>query len=403
MIKTFLTLAISLFVMAQSQPLDKKGSFKISIQKEYYTAPNTTDHGLEPVSFLGRKQRQISYNHGSGYFGEISIGTPPQKFNVVFDTGSSDLWVVSSECHDPICKTRQQFDTKASLTYRTIPGGENYDANTIHVVYGTGSIKGRLGRDTISLADNEIVIRDQVVADAYAISNEFSKLPFHGIFGLGLRSLMSSEGHNPPFHSMVQQGLIQLPIFAIYSQHKAGEIDFGGIDPSRFEGGLRFVDAIDDNYWMIAMQTIRIGNQLPQFVRRKGIIDSGSTLIIMPAMDAKEYHKHIKGAFPNGDGTWSIPCKNVRDIQPIWIELDTITLELAADSLFMAPASSTSVYCLSGISEQSSSDEDTWILGDVFLKNFYTVFDLERKQLGFAAAKNDDTMQDPLYDHFLSI
>jgi hypothetical protein len=133
---------------------------------------------------------------------------------------------------------------------------------------------GHLGKDTVRLADGQITIEDQIIADAVTISREFTGSPFHGIFGLGLKGLSSSQQHDPPFNSMVQQGLVEEPIFAIYSQHNAGEIDFGGIDTSRFEGDLSYVEVIDSNYWMMNMEKMEFGSQV--FEDRKAIVDSGN-------------------------------------------------------------------------------------------------------------------------------
>ncbi|KAG2214057.1 hypothetical protein INT46_004972 [Mucor plumbeus] len=328
------------------------------------------------VSFI-KKQKQTAYNHGSGYYGEISIGSPPQKFNVIFDTGSSDLWVVSSKCASDICKSHQKFDLQASNTYEYLENeeAEQDGGSFIQVEYGTGSIQGHVGKDLVALANNQILLQDQVIVDAFDISRNFINSPFHGIFGLGLNDLSSSKSSSP-LYTMLEQDILQEPIFAIYSQHNAGEIDFGTVDPSRFIGKINYVEVIDTSYWMMATNRIQFGSIA--FENRKAIIDSGSTMIIMSNQDANAYHSQIEGAHSNGDGTWSFPCKVVNQLEPLIIQLDNIELVIPSKKLFLTPMSSSSKKCLSGVSgqqvgQEEENKENTWILGDVFLKEFYTI------------------------------
>ncbi|KAI8879452.1 acid protease [Backusella circina FSU 941] len=372
------------------------------VQKQHFKVPllkarrNDTSHQqINPVSFLV-KQSQVTYQHGTGYYGEISIGTPPQTFNVIFDTGSSDLWVVSHRCATDVCSDHKKFDTTLSSTYEPM---DEDDDNTVRIKYGSGSIQGGLGYDSVSLANHQLQLHDLLVTDAISLSREFQGSPFHGIFGLGLPDLVSTEDAMTPVERMM--GQLEHEVFALYTQHNAGEIDFGGIDPSRFTGEIQYEPVTDEGYWKIGLKQANF--QEVSLEPQSAVIDSGSTLIIMPAEDAELYHSQIPGAIDNGDGTWHVPCHVMSTLGPLTITTKDIILTIPSKKLFLAPLHEGGTLCLSGISGQSFKDEDdTWVLGDVFLKAFYTVFDVGNMQVGFAVAVDDPKMVDPAYEEVLA-
>ena len=77
----------------------------------------------------------VSNYEDAQYYGEIGLGTPAQTFKVVFDTGSSNLWVPSSSCSSLSCSLHSKFDTSKSSTYKK-------DGRVFNVTYGSGGVAG---------------------------------------------------------------------------------------------------------------------------------------------------------------------------------------------------------------------------------------------------------------------
>lgn len=71
----------------------------------------------------------------TAYYGNITLGTPPQSFQVVFDTGSANLWVPSVDCGSIACRLHAQYNPADSSTAQVT-------RNPFEIVYGTGAVSG---------------------------------------------------------------------------------------------------------------------------------------------------------------------------------------------------------------------------------------------------------------------
>ncbi|KAL5705095.1 hypothetical protein ACHQM5_023440 [Ranunculus cassubicifolius] len=116
------------------------------------------------------------------YFGEIGIGTPPQKFTVIFDTGSSNLWVPSAKCHFSVaCYFHSKYKSSQSHTYE-----KNGKSAAIH--YGTGAISGFFSEDNVQVGDL-IVKKQEFIEATREPSITFLVAKFDGILGLGFQEI----------------------------------------------------------------------------------------------------------------------------------------------------------------------------------------------------------------------
>ena len=157
----------------------------------------------------------------------ISIGTPPQDFKVVFDTGSSIFWVPSSECNllTP-CRAHHQYNHSKSNTY--VPTGKTFSS---------GSVSGLFSQDTV-LIEN-LKVKNQVFGEATNITGlAFLTAKFDGILGLAYPAV----GDLPSiFHNL---GLVKKPVFGFYlnrnlpSPEPGGEFTLGASDRRHFHGRL---------------------------------------------------------------------------------------------------------------------------------------------------------------------
>ncbi|EKM60319.1 uncharacterized protein PHACADRAFT_132810 [Phanerochaete carnosa HHB-10118-sp] len=312
------------------------------------------------------------------WVGPIAIGTPGQPFTIDFDTGSSDLWVPSASCTDSICSGKNKYDASKSSTSAQQSG-------TFTIVYGDQStVTGPIYSDDVAVAG--LTATGQYFSPVTSLSNSFANSQLDGILGLAYPRL-SSLGGTPFFNTLINQGKVSAGEFGFVLASAGSELYLGGTDTSKYTGPIEYhgVDT-STGFWQATGAKSLVGTTTTNSGFNT-IIDSGTTLMYAPQAHVSAFYAAIPGSFEFDyeHGYYAYPCGSLPTVTFNW---GGKAWEVTEANFNLGPVGGN--LCAGALAVASRSlglDDNTWLLGDAFMKNVYTTFSFDQNAVGFATLK----------------
>ncbi len=312
------------------------------------------------------------------YYGTISMGTPPKDYTVIFDTGSADTWLPSKDCTSFACLLHKRYDSSESTTFRK-------NGTEFQIRYGTGAVEGYISEDTMTIAG--LAIKNQSFGETTKMPGfTFAFAKFDGIMGLGYDTI-SVAGVAPPFYNMYKQGLISQPIFSFYLARNAdggevgGSLLLGGMDEAHMASPLKCAPVVRKGYWEVEMNSFSVGGR-DMGIKGTAAIDTGTSLIAMPSALSDAINAQI-GAKKGFRGIYTVDCDAIDAIPDVTFEFGGHKFPLSARDYILQ----TSGGCISPFMGLDIPGMKLWIVGDAFLRRYYTVYNLKKNNVCFSLSK----------------
>ncbi|KAF8552734.1 acid protease [Imleria badia] len=347
-------------------------------------------YGGSPLSKRSEGTNLITnQNADSSYFGSLAIGTPPISFYVILDTGSADLWVADNNCILGCTQNEALYNSASSSTFQNL-------SQPFSITYGSGQAAGDLVADAVQMAG--FMVNNQTFGAVTQVSQGVLSNPVSGLMGLGWQTIASSNA--PPFwQTLASKGTWSQPVMGFQLTRfvndssarplePGGSFTMGFVNSSLYTGSIDYQNLVTTpSFWMLSLTKLTVqgsGLSLPSGSASYAAIDTGTTLVGGPSNVIQNIYAHIPGSQAgtgNWEGYWTYPCNTKVNIAmsfggPSWSVSP-------ADFQLTQIGSNTCVGAFFEINTNTSG-APSWIVGDTFLKNVYSVFRYSPPSVGFA-------------------
>jgi len=327
------------------------------------------------------------------YFGNVSVGTPPQFFQVVFDTGSGNLIIPGADCTSQACTSHDQWEFKKSSTAKAVncDGSQIKDGmatDQITITFGTGQITGGCMEDKICIG-NACTVGGLIVATQESVA-PFNSFSFDGVLGLALTDM--SEG--PQFSLMdrsIKDGVLNKGLFSVFfsnSDSEASEITFGAIKKEHMASEDLFWVPVTgkSGYWEVRIDDIALNSE-PQSLCEdcKVAVDTGTSQLAGPSSVIENLQSKLNVAHD---------CSNYDSLPKLGFVMNEKVLSLDPSDYVNNHDGRCTVSLMS--LDVPPPNGPLFIFGVPFLQKYFTVYDRENTRVGFAPAKHENQVAEAL-------
>ena len=194
---------------------------------------------------------------------------------------------------------------------------------------------------------------------------------------------------------MIAQKLVTQARFAVWlgadpEGKEGGEIVFGGVDSDHYTGDITWAKVLRKGYWEVGLDKVTLGGEDIGVNTRRAAIDTGSSLFALPTDEADSINQRLGGK-KSFTGQYTLDCNTLTTLPSLELVFGGKNFTLApTDYVIKASSPFGGEQCISGFMglDIPAPAGPLWIVGDVFLRKFYTVYDLENMRVGFAKSCN---------------
>ncbi|KAL6828712.1 aspartic peptidase domain-containing protein [Trichoderma camerunense] len=313
----------------------------------------------------------------SEYVIPIKIGTPPQTLPINLDTGSSDLWVFSTDTYPSQVQGQAIYNPGKSNT------SSRQSGLSWVIKYGDGSsANGIVYKDRVQIGNT--FFNAQAVESAIQVSEDISD----DTFSSGILGAAFSAGNTvrptkqSTYFDNIKSQLVKPLFTANLKKGKPGNYNFGYINASEYTGAIQYA-AINPKtpLWEVSLSGYRVGSNDTKYVNRtwNAIADTGTTLLLAPTDIVNAYYAQVNGSIMSSQvGMMVFPC--TATLPDFAFGLGTYRGIVPGPYMNYGKINST--YCYGGIQDNEGAPFS--VLGDIALKAQFAVFDFGNNVVGFA-------------------